>query len=52
MSSDKKDRVEKRIEELEQRLKGLEDNVGFIKDLLSHIHQQFQQFKQDIENRR
>jgi chromosome segregation ATPase len=45
------DSQEKRIQELEKRLKESEENVIFLKDLLSHIHSQFQEFKKDIERR-
>jgi chromosome segregation ATPase len=45
------DSQEARIQALEKKLKETEDNVLFLKDLLSHIHSQFQEFKKDIERR-
>lgn len=42
---------QERIDHLEKRIDSLEENITFIKNLLSHIHKQFQEFKQDIDNK-
>ena len=45
------DIIEKKIEHLEDKMKSIEENVAFLKELLSHIHSQFQDFRKDIETR-
>jgi chromosome segregation ATPase len=42
---------EEKIEELEKKLASMEENVKFLKDLLTHIHSQFQEFKKDVERK-
>ena len=37
------------IKKLENRIDKLEENIGFLKDLLGHISSQFQKFKKQIK---
>lgn len=34
-----------KLEDLENRMKSLEDNITFLKNLLIHLHKDFQEFK-------
>ena len=43
--------TEKRIERLEERIGKLEENVAFVKNLLTHIHTQFQKLKDEVDRR-
>ncbi len=38
---------DKELEHLEEKVKQLEENISFLKDLLLHLKTQFQQFKKD-----
>lgn len=46
------DYVEQKIKELDARMGKIEENLAFIKDLLSHIHGQFQTFKRDADSKK
>ncbi|MFO7711529.1 MAG: hypothetical protein R6V53_07200 [Candidatus Woesearchaeota archaeon] len=37
--------IDGKLESLEKRMDSLEENIKFLKDLLSHIHTQFQDLK-------
>ena len=43
MSSDKE------LEKLEAKVGQLEENIAFLKDLLTHIRKQFEEFKKEIK---
>jgi chromosome segregation ATPase len=47
--NDEMSKLDERIETLENRLSGIEKNLDFLKDLLTHIHTQFDEFKEDIK---
>lgn len=46
-----KDNLEEKIEALDKRLAAMEENIAFLKQLLSHLHSQFQEFKKDTDKR-
>jgi predicted nucleic acid-binding Zn-ribbon protein len=48
--ADKK--VEDKLTQLENKINDIEKNINFLKDLLTHIHSQFQEFKEDVEARK
>ena len=44
--------TEERIEALDKRLEKMEENIIFLKQLLSHLHSQFQEFKKDVDKQK
>jgi predicted nucleic acid-binding Zn-ribbon protein len=43
---------DKELEQLEHRVAKLEENLNFLKDLLTHIKGQFEKYRKEIDNKR